>query len=390
MAQMWWDPDAERTAARTSRIMRMSAVRRLWPMLPAMMLGGCAGVQSAFSPFGVEAAATARLTLVMAAAGVVIAIAVALLVVKAVRAPEGALSHAGGMRLILWLGAIGPTVLLFALLLWSLPMMRQLPVAPNDLTIAVGGEQFWWRVRYQPVGAAAVEDANLVRVPVGRTVRILLTSPDVIHSFWVPGLAGKVDMIPGRTNTLAVRATKAGTYRGQCTEFCGLAHAKMAFDVVAMEAGAFDAWLAGADRGGGPASQRAADVAYPGGYGDVGAVSPVSSPAQAGALVQAVRPDPGLRRGATARAGAGAALYASYGCQGCHAIRGEGGRIGPDLTLLPERRSLAAASLPLTPAALAGFVKDPVATKAGVLMPSFPAMTQAESAAIAAYLLEPK
>ena len=341
---------------------RMKAAALLATVLA---LTGCAGVQSAFSPFGVEAAATARLTGVMAIAAVVIAIAVAALVVQAVRARENALSHAGGMKLILWAGAIGPTILLFALLLWSLPMMRQLPVAPGDLTIAVGGEQFWWRVQYRPAGGRAVEDANLVRVPVGRTVRILLTSPDVIHSFWVPGLAGKVDMIPGRTNTLVVRATKAGTYRGQCTEFCGLAHAKMAFDVVAMEAAAFDAWLAGT------ADDRA-----------------LRAPAQAGALVEPFRQGPGLRRGTAAVAGA--ALYESYGCAGCHAIRGAGGRIGPDLTLLPERKSLAAATLPLTPAALAGFVKNPLAAKAGVLMPSFPAMTDAESQAIAAYLLEPK
>ena len=144
-----------------------------------------------------------------------------------------------------------------------------------------------------------------------------------------------------------------------------------------MEAGAFDAWLAGA---GDSASATTTAVAYPRVGGDPD---------------RRVDLDPRLRGGTEnvtrgASTGTGAALYASYGCQGCHAIRGAGGRIGPDLTLLPERRSLAAASLPLTPAALAGFVRDPVATKAGVLMPSFPAMTQAESAAIAAYLLEPK
>ncbi|GGE71571.1 cytochrome c oxidase subunit II [Sphingomonas prati] len=340
---------------------------RLAALPVTLLLSGCAGVQSAMSPFGVEAAATARLTWVMVAGAVLISVAVAALVVRAVRAPEGSLSHSGGMSLILWAGAIGPTIILFGLLITALPMMRQLPVAPNDLTIAVGGEQFWWRVQYRPTGAPPVEDANLVRVPVGRTVRILLTSPDVIHSFWVPGLAGKVDMIPGRTNTLVVRATKAGTYRGQCTEFCGLAHAKMAFDVVAMEPRAFDAWL-------------------------VQARTPtrLSSPAQAGALTPPLHPGPGLRRGTEGAAPSGQALYTSYGCAGCHAIRGAGGRIGPDLTLLPQRRSLAAATLPLNPATLAAFIRNPQSVKAGVLMPRFAEMSDAEARAIAAYLLEPK
>ena len=181
----------------------------------------------------------------MLVGAVIIAGAVALLMRHAIRAPEGAISHQKGMRLVLWLGGIIPTVVLMGLLAYSLPYMRPRPVAPADLQIAVDGEQFWWRVTYRPAGAPPVDSANEIRIPTGRTVAFRLTAGDVVHSFWIPGLAGKMDMIPGRTNDLIVRADKPGRYRGQCAEFCGLSHALMAFDVIAMPPAAFDAWLAG-------------------------------------------------------------------------------------------------------------------------------------------------
>jgi cytochrome c oxidase subunit 2 len=256
------------------------------------------------------------------------------------RAPEGRLTHQGGMKLVLWLGGIGPSILLLGLLVYALPAMRPIPVANADLRIGVDGEQFWWRVRYAPPGGSVVEAANELRLPVGRTVELSLRSPDVIHSFWVPGLAGKMDMIPGRTNRLVVRATKAGTYRGVCAEFCGLGHALMAFDVVAMEPAAFERWLA----------------------------------AQA--------------RPATPTASPGARLFASYGCSGCHSVRGIGpvARIGPDLTHFGSRPTLAAGILPMTHANIAGFVRDPGKTKPGVRMPAFPQMSAAEADQIASYL----
>jgi cytochrome c oxidase subunit 2 len=237
-----------------------------------------------------------------------------------------------------------PTILLFALLVAELPAMRPLPVAPADLRIGVEGEQFWWRVTYRPSGRAPVVSANEIRIPVGRTVQFDLDGGDVIHSFWIPGLAGKMDMIPGRTNTLVTRATKPGRYRGVCTEFCGLSHALMAFDVVAMPAPAFDAWLAAEAR---PAAAMAGGGAHP-----------------------------------------GAALFARYGCGGCHAIRGttQGGMIGPDLTRFGARATLAAGVLPMTTANIAGFIRHPERTKPGVRMPAFPQMTDAEAIRIARYL----
>lgn len=308
----------------------------------AALLGGCSGVQSTFSAFGIEAESTLILTWSMTAAAAAITIGVLWLAWHAARAPAGRLDHQGGMRVILWLGAIGPALLLTLLLVYSLPKMRTLPTAADDLKIAVDGAQFWWRVRYRPDGDRPVETANEIRVPVGRTVAFALTSPDVIHSFWIPGLAGKVDMIPGRTNDLVVRATQAGVYRGTCAEFCGLSHARMAFDVVAMEPADFDRWLA-----------------------------------------EAAHPAAGID-------GPGRQLFEEYGCSGCHTIRGhsEDGTIGPDLTHVGSRRSLGAGALPMTRDALSRFIRDPASVKPGALMPSFQDMPGKDAEAISNYLAE--
>ena len=303
-------------------------------------LSGCAGEQSVFSPFGTEAETTLTLTWAMTIAFTLIAIAVLWLAFHAWRAPPDRMNHKKGMRMVLWLGAIGPALFLGIMLTLSLPKMRAMDLAQGDLTVAVDGEQFWWRVRYLPAGGAAVETANEVRIPVGRTVAFDLDSPDVIHSFWIPGLAGKLDMVPGRTNRLGVRATRTGTFRGVCAEFCGLSHANMAFDVVAMEPGAFDRWLAGQ--------------------------------AQPAAATQ----------------GPGAELFQAYGCAGCHSVRGHGpvSAIGPDLTHFGSRRSLGAGTLPMNPQNTAAFIRDSSIAKPGSLMPAFPDMSEADASAIAAYL----
>lgn len=306
------------------------------------LLGGCSGVQSTFSAFGVEAESSRTLTWGMTAAATMITIGVLWLAWHAARTPAGRLDYKGGMHVILWLGALVPTVLLSLLLVSSLPKMRTLPTGTGDLKIAVGGEQFWWRMRYLPAGGQPVETANEIRVPVGRTVSFALTSRDVIHSFWIPGLAGKVDMIPGRTNDLVVRATQAGVYRGACAEFCGLSHARMAFDVVAMEPADFDRWLADAAR---PAAS-------------------IDSP--------------------------GRQLFEEYGCSGCHTIRGhtEDSTIGPDLTHIGSRRSLGAGTLPMTRDALSRFIRNPASVKPGALMPSFKDMPGKDAEAISNYLAE--
>ncbi len=190
--------------------LRLRHLRRLSAAVACALLSSCQGIQSTFSAFGAEAESTRALTVTMVAAAAVITIAVLALAFHAVRAPEGSLDHRRGMRVILWLGAIGPTLILAVLLASTLPTLRTLAAKPGDLEIHVEGEQFWWRVRYRPAQGEPVEAANEIRLPVGRTVAFSLASPDVIHSFWIPGLAGKMDMIPGRTNRLVVQATSAG------------------------------------------------------------------------------------------------------------------------------------------------------------------------------------
>lgn len=320
----------------------MRGVRACSGAAALLLLGACNRHQSALTVFGAEAASVRHLTIVMLVGAIVIAIGVAALMIAAVRAPEGRLTLSGGMRLVGWAGGVVPVVVLLGLLLYSLPAMRPLPVADNDLRIAVEGEQFWWRVRYQPPGAAPVVTANEIRIPVGRTVQFDLSAGDVIHSFWIPGLAGKMDMIPGRTNRLIVRATRAGRFRGVCTEFCGLSHALMAFDVVAMEPAAFDAWLANERR---PAA-------------------PVATTAT------------------------GAQAFAANGCAGCHAIAGTqaDGTIGPDLTHIGSRTSIGAGTRPMTRAALVAFITDAPAVKPGARMPAYPQMSREDAQAIAAYL----
>ncbi|HKU87585.1 MAG TPA: cytochrome c oxidase subunit II [Casimicrobiaceae bacterium] len=318
------------------------AIPRRLAFTLAPFLAGCAGVQSTFSAFGMEAQSTRAITIGMTIAGALIAIGVAALVVHAIRSPPGRLDHRRGMRVILWLGGIGPVALLTVLLLLSLPTMRSLRAEPNGLVIAVAGEQFWWRVRYAATPGRIVESANEIRVPVGRTVTFELASADVIHSFWIPGLAGKVDMIPGRTNTLVVHATHAGRFRGACAEFCGLSHARMALDVVALEAPEFDRWLAEAQR---PAPD-AQDV--------------------------------------------GRELFEAYGCDGCHAIRGHfaGSTIGPDLTHFGSRLSLGAGTSAMTGDAVARFIRDSSSLKPGSRMPAFRHMPPDDAERVAAYLTD--
>lgn len=306
------------------------------------LLSGCNERQSMFATFGLTAERVAALTIFMVVAGALIFIAVMALSRHAIRAPENAISHTQGMRMVLWLGGIVPAVSLLALLIASLPLMRPLPVTAADLVVAVEGEQFWWRVRYPgPNGGAPVETANQIRVPVGQTVELRLTGADVVHSFWVPGLAGKMDMIPGRENRLVVRATEAGVYRGQCTEFCGLSHALMAFDVVAMEPAAFNRWLAAEAR---PAVTQAAP---------------------------------------------GAALFEQNGCAACHAVRGTAAiaRIGPDLTHFGARATAAAGILPMERQAVARFIRDAGDVKPGARMPTYAHMSAADSLQIADWLI---
>jgi cytochrome c oxidase subunit II len=281
----------------------------------------------------------------MLVGGIVIWVALVALFIYAARKRQ-AHSEENAGRLILWGGAVLPCLILAALLsyaVWLMPNVRPWFSGGGEglRTVDVTGEQFWWRVRYlDPDGSVAFETANEVRIPVGERVAFQLTSPDVIHSFWIPVLGGKMDMIPGRRNILTLEASKPGSYRGVCAEFCGTSHALMAFTVEVMEPEAYDAWLA-------------------------------------------------ARRNSTgARDAEGLSIFLRHGCSACHTISGTEARgtIGPDLTAFGERGSVGAGTLSNTEADIARFIREPGTVKPGNLMPHFSMLPEAETSRIAQYL----
>ncbi|WP_346433160.1 cytochrome c oxidase subunit II [Methylopila sp. Yamaguchi] len=294
-------------------------------------------------PAGREARDVADLFWVMLiGAGVVWTIVLGV-AVYATRVKTDAHEEHVGKRLIFWGGVVFPVVVLAALLVYGLRLMPELRQPGEGLRIDVAGEQFWWRVRYRPQNGPEVVTANEIRMPVGERVEFALTSPHVIHAFWIPTLGGKVDMIPGRENRLVLEAEKPGTYRGVCAEFCGASHALMAFDVVVMEKPAFDAWLA----------------------------------AQAAPLPTAT--------GDLAR---GRDLFLQNGCGACHAVAGieARGEVGPNLSRFGARKTLGAGALPNTAENVVRFIAETDKVKPRVTMPSYPALPRDDLTAIAAYL----
>lgn len=311
---------------------------------PGAALSGCSGVQSALDPAGEEAVEVARLFWTMAAGGAVIWIMVVGLLLYAARPDRRVFGERPAGRVIFWGGAVFPTLTLLCLLayaLWLMPGLRPFAQAAEPrLRIEVGGSQFWWRVAYRPAGGGPIPSANEVRLPVGERVELELASEDVIHSFWIPALAGKMDMIPGRKNRLSVLATKPGIYRGPCAEYCGTSHALMAFTVVAMEPADFTAWL------------------------------------------------DAQRQPTAGEESEGARLFLEHGCGACHAIRGTEatGVVGPDLSDLGARQTIGAGILPNDEETIARFIAGPDVVKPGSKMPAFGMLPDGELRAIAAYL----
>jgi cytochrome c oxidase subunit 2 len=236
---------------------------------------------------------------------------------------------------------------LAALFAWTVamsPAWKPVP-PPGALVVAVTGHMWWWEVRYQdPANGAEVLTANEIRIPVGRPVYLALDSADVIHSFWVPQLAGKTDMLPGRIQHLLLSADRPGVYRGQCAEFCGEQHARMALHVVALEPAAFDAWLAAQAR-------------------------PAAAPASAAQE-------------------AGRQAFLANRCDACHTVRGVGAesRLGPDLTHVGSRLHLAAGTVPNTPEARREWIAHVQRLKSGARMPSYERLDAPTLAAIADWL----
>lgn len=214
-----------------------------------LALSGCAGVQSTLDPRGPAAESIAQSHWVMVAGATFILVVVTTMSLYAVyRNPDRRL-NVSPRALILGGGVLFPIVVLTALIMYALVLMDDLrSTSPRDaLTVRITAQQWAWEVHYPAQGDRAdVRLSNELRIPVGRPVRIELSSPDVIHSFWIPSLAGKLDVIPGHKREITIRADTPARLRGQCAEFCGLEHARMILAVVAEPAADFDAWLADA------------------------------------------------------------------------------------------------------------------------------------------------
>lgn len=289
--------------------------------------------QSMVHPAGPAAAEIARIWWVMLWAFTAVFVLVLVLLVYAIlrRPPQGA-SAGRGTTLPPWGrtgfivagGILLPILVLTPLYIDSLSASARLRTPKEGLTIRVVGHMWWWEVRYPDSG---IVTANEIHIPAGKPVRLELASADVIHSFWVPRLHGKRDMIPGRENIFWIQAEEPGVYRGQCGEYCGTQHANMAIEVVALSPKDYGVWVE---------SQRSLRAA-----------------------------------GGTPDTERGRQVFLTAGCKQCHAIAGTAaiGNAGPDLTNLGSRRMIGGALLPNTRGNLAGWIADPQAIKPGIKMP---------------------
>jgi len=305
--------------------------------------------QSALRAAGPVAQSLLEVSGVLAVGGAVIFAGVMLLLVLAVARPGG--DGVSTRRWLLGGGLAFPTVVLSALFAYSefhRPPWRPIP-PPGALIVGVTGHMWWWEVRYRDAASGAeVVTANEIRIPVGRPIYFGLGSADVIHSFWVPSLGGKMDMLPGRVQHLLLQADRPGTWRGQCAEYCGEQHARMALHVVAEEPAAFDAWLAAQARPAAAASRE-------------------------------------LERGREA--------FLAHRCNACHTVRGvsEQSRLGPDLTHVGSRLHLGAGTAPNDAAQLAAWVAHTQQLKPGARMPSSgERIGEADLQSIAAWLAQLK
>ncbi|WP_134682057.1 cytochrome c oxidase subunit II [Paracoccus ravus] len=314
-------------------------------ILSTILLGGCRGPQSVLSPAGRDAEVLASLFWVLLAGAVLLWLAVNGLMLFIAHLRPHPHSRRLAEALIIGGGIVLPVLLLTALLVFALREMPRQREMGSGLTVRVTGESWWWRVEYLPEGSETpIASANEIRLPTGSRSEITLEAREYIHSFWIPAFGGKTDMIPGRTTRMSLEPTLPGQYRGQCAEFCGESHARMALVGVAMRPDAFARWLA-------------AEAA------------PAREPTT-----------PEARRGRE--------IFLREGCGGCHAVRGgpAQGTTGPDLTHLGGRATLAAGTLPMTRQSLIDWLRDPSAFKPGVRMPAYDHLSTADMADLAIYL----
>jgi cytochrome c oxidase subunit 2 len=307
-------------------------------VLVAWCASGCAGTPSPMLPGSEPAAQLANLGWLLTIVGsIVIAVIAVLVLVPALRGWRAGRAggvppvHRGdGERWIVIGGIAIPLVILIGVFAVTAATLSRTSHAPQRarFMIEITGHQWWWEVRYpSPDPQQNIVTANEIHIPVGEPITLRVQSADVIHSFWVPQLQGKIDVIPGQTNTFWIRADSAGVYRGQCAEYCGIQHTHMAIQVVAEPRAQFESWVAQQQR-------------------------PAGAPSDS-------------------LASAGRDAFEHQACALCHAIQGTGahGRMGPDLTHVASRMMLAAGTIPNTPGHLAGWIMNSQTIKPGNDMP---------------------
>ncbi len=314
----------------------------------AVVAAGCANSRtpSALDRAGSESNRVAGIWWLAFGAGAAVYLVVAgMIVFVALRRGGGDVDDRQVMRERIFVAVGGVLIPFFILLFFAFVTVNATAhlrrAAPaNAVKLDVVGERWWWRVSYPGLG---ISTANEIHIPVGQPVHITLTSDNVIHSFWVPQLAGKEDLIPGQTNELAFTANKAGRYRGECAEYCGVEHGRMDFYVIAQPASDFVRWVS--------LRQQASTI-------------PTSDETAAGERV-----------------------FMREACAGCHTIRDTpaDGTLGPDLTDVGARTTIAAAQLENTPQNMALWISDPQRVKPGNLMPPVP-LSKADLDAVVAYL----
>jgi cytochrome c oxidase subunit 2 len=332
-------------------------MKRAGLTFPAVLviLSACAGPQSPLAPAGEQAERLYSLLTLMTWMCGVLYVAVLLFLAWGLWKARGRSNgdirptiepqDAGLQRsLKVWAGII--VVGLIILSTASFLADRGLALARDRdaLEIRITGHQWWWRIEYHdPISRRWIETANELHLPANQTARLALGSADVIHSFWVPNVAGKMDVIPGRANVLDVTPHRIGWFRGQCAEFCGAQHAHMAFDVKVESPRDFAAWLHG--------------QAQP-------AIAPTNA-----VMMQGMR------------------VVTGGQCSMCHVVRGTpaAGRPGPDLTHIGSRRSIASGTMAMSRGALQGWIAQPQALKPGTMMPPV-ALDPADADAVSRYL----
>lgn len=307
---------------------------------------GLDGIQSALNAQGPQALAIADVAWLLFIGGGALFVGILAVTWLAFIGPVRWRERIASRRWIVGGGIALPLLVLTPLLVYALDRAAAFTSAdPPALRIEVTGKQWWWHVRYLHAdGSEDVVTANEIRIPAAAPVDLLLRSGDVIHSFWVPALAGKLDMIPGRTNRLRVHAAQPGVWRGQCAEFCGGPHAWMGLRVIALPSEDFGDWLQ---------SQR-----------------------QPAAVPESIASKQGER------------LFREA-CAACHTIRGTSARgvLGPDLTHIASRRELGAGRMGNDADALAAWIASGQHLKPDNLMPAFGHLAAADLRALVDYLV---